>query len=207
MQATSYNRYIINKLRKPFSILLTALVIWLIVFTYSFTLNETFKRASTRDGELNKELKELQEDIQRTKEAYRVWSSSNQNKLTANGLQIEEAKKILDDLSYSYGITNLAVNASSPVVRNDYKNSLTQLQYSVISIQCSAYTDESIFNFVNALIAAMPGSLQVKSMKLSNSMSVTPEVLKGIAEGNFKDLVKAQIEIVWQEVQAIKPGG
>ncbi len=208
MHVISYQKYLRAKATIPLSILGIVLLLWLVIGLYCIILEERVHRGQKNVQVLEKDMKLLQDDIMITRNAYEMWSKVGSQGLATDGLQIEQAKQIIENLRVANQINKLNVSVSNPVARTDYVDAKgIRVEYSEITMNCSAYTDEAIFAFIDGLSNSLPGYIQIKNIEMSSSQSITPEILKAIAEGGYRDLVQAKMELIWQKVKAIQQEG
>ncbi len=179
------------------------LLVYYIWDGYCTSLDLKLKSLQADNVKKSQIIKLTNKSITHAVQAYQVWhdAKSNNENIPMNGIDIEKCRNILNNLQAMYDITNLSITVSNPVLRNDYsENDNVPVEYSEITIRCSAYIDEDIFQFITKAVELIPGQLQIISINM-DAKGINKTVIEDIMRGGSKDIVTAEITLVWQSVK------
>lgn len=204
MIAAEAKSYAIRKLR--FHMAMTALMI--ILFIGSWVLinqgevqatlfDSTFKQASSKAGELNRARIRSEDDM-------KLWNNGlNMIYQSRSGLNLDLAKKKLENLKLSNRITNLSVGLSNPDLRRDIKDlQYTNIEYSILNVGFAAYTDKDALRFVNQLTKELPGVMAYISYDMEGEMEINESLLSTsrLKDAQIKPIIRGKLQVMWQNL-------
>lgn len=204
MLTNLYKNYYIQKFSMPLSVFGVVLIVFLATLYYYGVFSSNLAEAFKIRTELSAKAQSLDTEIKVLKASYEIWTVMQSKNFEATGLQIENARKLIEQARLKNRINTLQVNLSNPLIRTDYTGQkYSQIEYAEISMNCGAYTDYSIYSFLNELINTMPGHIQILELRISVSESIKQSVLTSIATGGYKDLVQGRIRLIWQDIKKV----
>lgn len=133
----------------------------------------------------------------------KYWNSNLSNIYKERtGLKLDLARKLIDDLKFTYNIRDISVNLTSPQVRDNFGElQHINLQYSTVSIAFQAYTDIDVVRFLNALAQQLPGIVRFSSLNITAISAITEQIIDTTdpLKPRIKTIVSAKSELVWHD--------
>jgi hypothetical protein len=196
MLEIEFKSYAIKKLKFSLSVMVLALIALILSITLD---NKSTRKEYLYESELSDlghKLDERTNLLEKYKRAIVIWNSGLKDAYSQrSGLNIEEAKKIINNLRVEYNIKNLSIGLTSPTPRKDiYGLEFSKLIYSRINIELEAYSDKDVLRFIDGIIDKLPGILQCTSAQMD---------VKPIDKITGKKMISAKIEILWENVEDI----
>lgn len=204
MIAAEAKSYAIRKLR--FHMTITVLMIALFIGSLILIgqgeiqanlFNSTFRQASSKAGELNRNRIRSEDDM-------KLWNNGlNVIYQSRSGLNLDLAKKKLENLKLSNRITNLSVGLSNPDLRQDIKDlKYTNIEYSILNVGFASYTDKDALKFIHQIGRELPGVMTYLSYDMEGEMEVNETLLSTsrLKDAQIKPLIRGKLQLVWQNL-------
>ncbi len=157
-------------------------------------------------GELSRKLIGLNQKTLEFSEAVKTWENLSEEDKKLEGLRINDAKDMLENLQKKYKLGNVKTSFSKP---NDlggtYKTEVINVIASSINMNFTAASDEYVFNIINDLTTNFPGFVQIKSFSINKSGVVSKEIIKKIAAGEDVALVTVSLDFFWLDLKYKAP--
>ncbi len=114
-------------------------------------------------------------------------------------LNRELATQWLTELRSQHHLVNMEVTIApvSDVTNNEFRLASGTMVKSEVSVSFGALTDNSVYNFIEALQRRFPGIILVSELKLARTGDVTRGVLTDLSQHKLSSLVKGSISFVW----------
>ena len=159
---------------------------------HSWLKNDIVKLQGKLSG-LNEQTREFSDSV-------KIWNSMTKEDKKLEGLRINDAKDVLDDLKNRYNLTALKVSFSKPEeILGDYETDSIVMISSLISLSFNVYSDEFIYKFINGLSNKFPGHVQIKSLSIGKSKDITKEVIRDISTGKEIAVIPVKMEFHWHD--------
>ncbi len=124
------------------------------------------------------------------------------SKIISARYEIKSAKVVLDEVNPSLktdpnAVTTVAVEGGQSEDGGEKVNTYVVLE-SPVTITLSALDDLDIYRFIYYLNYGFPGHISIESLVITRTGDVTPAALKNISNKNPKELLSAQMNLVWR---------
>jgi hypothetical protein len=140
-------------------------------------------------------------EVLKAKEIWHKVKSSRRD-----GLKIDSIKQIIDALRVKYHLTgaiNITISAPT-VIKNAIKSESTQIVSSNVRLSVSAMTDVFVLQFLEELLATVPGYLTIISLNLDrNNTAITEGLLDNMSRKISTPLVTMEVEFLWRDFNDI----
>lgn len=157
----------------------------------------------------NQNITRARNDANDFQQAVNTWNNLNASQKQKQGVNIDKARELIDQLKIKYRIQRIDVNMTSPIINNDIrrKNGTKdfQIEESIVKINFDTITDIYALSFINALAKQLPGFVKITDVKLERVGQVNPAILEKIAQGTFPVLVKGKMDFIWQDFKPEPP--
>lgn len=141
-------------------------------------------------------------------EAVGIWKGFSEEEKQLKGIQISEAEKVLKKLEDQYPLSNVNVTFSKPVIL-DVKSLTTDSAVVEVSdknnITFSSFSDEKVYQFIEALQKEFPGYVKITKFTLNRLELPSVESLRLISQGKTPALVNGSVEFTWYALKAVEP--
>lgn len=204
MIAAEARSYAISKLRFHMAITILMIVLfigsWILIGQGEIQanlFNNNFIQATSKAGELNRARIRSEDDM-------KLWNNGlNTIYQSRSGLNLDLAKKKLENLKLSNRITNLSVGLSNPDLRQDIKNlKYTNVEYSILNVGFAAYTDKDALRFIYQLSNELPGVMSYISYDMEGEMEINETLLSTsrLKDAQIKPIIRGKLQVVWQNL-------
>lgn len=205
MIASEARSYAFRKLRFHAFIMLSlivALILSVVVNTHTqdqeIVFSSTFKNISGKMTEVNNQRL-------RSEDALKLWNGGLSTRYQSrNGLNLDLAKKQIENIKLSNRIMNVTVSLSNPAMRQDIKDlQYTNIDYSNLSIGFSAYTDKDAWKFVYDISEVLPGVVTYVSYSMTAVSEINQDILNtsNLKGAQIRPLIDGKLEILWQNLE------
>ncbi len=176
-----------------FHIVVTILLFIALAISMTLSLRTEVKKENVEYSldEAKKESDELGKLIVKYKTNAVDWNKGIKDLyIERNGLNLDLAKKVIEELRVVNNITNISINITKPVSRENIGPlKFTKLIHALMNITLQAPSDKDILKFVTSLSGALPGVLKFINMQ----MFITGE--------GANQIINAKIEFQWQNLE------
>lgn len=171
---------------------------------------------------LTRKLEGLNRKTLEFSDAVRVWDELTEGQKQLQGLQLTEAKALLEKWQAQFKLSDVNISFSKPEESGGIKDpaggkvigkkdtepsapavSAVKVMSSDVSISLKALSDEYVYQFIDALQHQFPGYVRIKTFTLTQETPVSKEVIQRIAEGEAVPIVSGNIDFSWRDLQYI----
>lgn len=197
--------YIINELKIKIIIVLAVISSFIMSCLYyqssvdtQATLKEQFKKAQENVLSIHKNVEQSAANLE-------IWNKNIKGIIGERvGLRIKDAKTIIEKLKQTNQINGINISLSNPEVRTNFKTpKYTNIVYSNVSISFQCLTDLEGVKFIYYLMHDLPGYVQIKELKINVDKEVESLLNSNVLTSKIGDLVKMQVEFLWQDYEDI----
>ncbi len=193
-------------------------IIYIIFGTISMTAyyisNELIDKANADKDAIEKEISQTNSDATNieskardVKEASKLWRQLNESGVKRDGLEIDQAKILLNELEKYFNLVgSVDVNLTPPAELSDtYKTETTVVMASTVTLKFAGLSDELLFGFIDSLIKNFPGFINIQSLSMQRKNPLTNDIIARAAKGDFEDMVDATLIFTWKEFKDLPP--
>ncbi len=166
-------------------------------------LMETRNLTKTSIASITNKLEGLNRKTIDFSDAINTWKILPEDKKSLQGLQINKAKALLDELEKKYKIIGLDLSFSKPIMLSGEDESTSRIYTSNVNISFKAFSDEYVYNFLTELQKRFPGYITIRTFNVSREIEVSKNVIERIAKGEKVPLVSANLEFRWQDLEYV----
>lgn len=110
---------------------------------------------------------------------------------TRDGINLDVAKKIIENLRVANNIKNLSINLTDPMARDDIGSlKFTKLIHSRMNISLLAASDKDVIRFLSKLAEDLPGTIGFTNMQMTVQR-----------EKDSTQVINAKVELQWQNLE------
>lgn len=184
-------------------------IILMIGVIYTGSIRDRFLQQKQGEQiEINSLTNRLEEMTRKTKEineAMKLWQKLNIQSKKREGLKIDKANEIIENLKKRLKLGAIEIDLSAPQELSDiYKTDTVSVVSSDMNLKIKALTDEQIFSFLELLLKELPGYIKLESVTIRRNIEITPDSLQKIIKGEYPELISAEIIFKWRDLKDLQ---